>query len=293
MKKGDFMIFTRYMFCGNIQLFKLTKEVMIMSKIMRVILIGICCFILCACGDDNEHIGEAKTPSGSDTMKGQDYQSVVDVFEEKGFTNIKLEKIDDLVFGWLTKDGEVEEVSVGGDVEYSPDKWVPCDIEVVIKYHTFPEEETDDSDKDNIEQDKNNTEEQENQADIVLTVDNCQELQAILSNKAEIDESYSNFAEKYKKRTIEFNGRIDYVVNHGNYTTRFDILVSAGDYDANHQIGPTFKFEDVGASNLGLNTMYLEDEIKVGMNVKIVAEVVKFDSNSGLFFLEPVSVTKR
>ncbi len=264
-----------------------------MSKIMRVILIGLCCFLLCACGDDNKHIGEAKTPSDSDTLKGQDYQSVVDIFEEKGFTNIKLEKIDDLVFGWLTKDGEVEEVSVGGDVEYSSDKWVPCDIEVVIKYHTFPEEENNDADEEDIEQDKNNTDETGSKEEVVLTVNNCQELQAILSNKAEIDESYSSFAEKYKNRTIEFEGRIDYLVNHEDYTTRYDILVSAGDYDENHQIGPTFKFEDVGASNLGLKTLYLEDEIKVGMNVKIVAKVVKFDSNSGLFFLNPVAVTKR
>lgn len=122
-----------------------------------------------------------------------------------------------------------------------------------------------------------------------LTVDNCPELAAILSNKAEIDESYSSFASKYKGRIIEFDGRIDYCTKHGNYNTRFDYLVSAGNYDPNHQIGPTFKFEDVNYYDLNTNL----DTVSVGLNVRIVAEIVSFDSNSGLFYLEPVSVTGR
>jgi len=77
-------------------------------------------------------MGEAKTPSGSSIMKGSDYQSVADSFEEKGFTNVKLEKIEDLITGFLTKDGEVEQVSVGGDVDYSPDKWIAADTEVIV-----------------------------------------------------------------------------------------------------------------------------------------------------------------
>lgn len=122
-----------------------------------------------------------------------------------------------------------------------------------------------------------------------LTIDNCPELAAILSNKAEIDQSYSDFASKYKGRIIEFDGRIDYCTKHGNYNTRFDYLVSAGDYDPNHQIGPTFKFEDVNYYDLNTNL----DTVSVGLNVRIIAEVVSFDSNSGLFYLEPVSVTSR
>lgn len=122
-----------------------------------------------------------------------------------------------------------------------------------------------------------------------LTVDNCPELAAILKNKAEIDESYSAFASKYAGRTIEFDGRIDYCTKHGDYNTRFDYLVSAGDYDPDHQIGPTFKFEDV--SYYDLNTDL--DTVSVGLNVHIVAEVESFDNNSGLFFLDPVAVTER
>ncbi len=112
-----------------------------MKRLFLFALIGALCFVFVACGDSKEHIGEAKTPSASSVMAGQSYDRVVNAFEEKGFTNIRVEKIEDLVFGFLTGDGEVEDVSVGGSVDYSPDEWVSADIEVIIRYHTFPESE--------------------------------------------------------------------------------------------------------------------------------------------------------
>lgn len=122
-----------------------------------------------------------------------------------------------------------------------------------------------------------------------LTIDNCPELAAILSNKAEIDQSYSDFAYKYSGRIIEFDGRIDYCSKHDKYKTRFDYLVSAGDYDPNHQVGPSFKFEDVNYYDLNTDL----DTVSVGLNVRITAKVISFDSNSGLFYLKPVSVKGR
>lgn len=259
---------------------------------------SICCIILISCGSSEKHDGEAKTPSSSSVMKGKNYENVVELFKENGFTNIKLEKIEDLITGWLTKEGEVEEVSVGGDFEYSSNKWVLDNTEVVIRYHAFPEKETEQKSEKNTTQEdstKTNIEnlEEESALDEVLTIDNCEELANILSNKSEIHESYSSFASKYSERIIEFDGRINYIVNHDNYNTRYDILLSAGDYDANHQIGPTFKFENVAAYDLDLDTLFLEDKIQIGKNVRVVAKVIKFDSNSGLFFLDPVSVTER
>ena len=60
----------------------------------------------------------------SSAMKGKNYKDVIEEFEKRGFNNIKTEKIDDLIVGWLKKEGEVKEVSVGGDVDYSADKWI-------------------------------------------------------------------------------------------------------------------------------------------------------------------------
>ena len=275
-----------------------------MKKFMCILLGSIFCIMLVACGSSDDHIGQAKTPSGSSIMKGKHYESVVGEFKENGFTNIKLEKIEDLIFGWITKEGEVEEVSVGGDFNYSSDKWVSDDTEVVIRYHAFPEEETEENtnkeaitknDEQSIEEEVVEEEVVEEAVeDEVLTIENCEELRLMLSNGDGIDESYGVFATKYKGRTIEFDASIDYMANHKNYDTRYDIVVSTGDYDPVYRIGPVFKFENVEAYDLGLNTLYLENEIKVGKNVRVVAKVDEYDHfKSGFFYLDPISVTNR
>jgi hypothetical protein len=113
------------------------------NKFWVIMLVFILALSFTACGDSSKHEGEAKTPSASSTQKGRDYQDVVDKFKEKGFTNIKTEALEDLVTGWMTKDGEVESVSVDGDGDYSADVWYPSDVQVIITYHTFSKESSD------------------------------------------------------------------------------------------------------------------------------------------------------
>ena len=168
-----------------------------MRKFLAACMAIVMIFTIAGCSSEG-HEGEAKTPSGSSIQKGKDYQKVVDEFESSGFTNIKLEKLDDLVTGWLTKDGEVESVSVDGDTGYSADAWYPADVEVIITYHTFPEKETSESDSESVST--------ETPAADILTVDNSPELAAILSLKADMDQSYADFAEAHKNQVIEFNG---------------------------------------------------------------------------------------
>ncbi len=122
-----------------------------------------------------------------------------------------------------------------------------------------------------------------------LTVDNCPELSAMLSNKADMDSSYANFATKYQGKMIEFDGSTDYCTSHEGQKTRFDYLLSAGDFNPEHVAGPSFKFDNV--SYYDLNTDM--DSVGVGLNVHIIATVESYDSNTGLFYLKPVSVTKR
>lgn len=122
-----------------------------------------------------------------------------------------------------------------------------------------------------------------------LTVDNCPELAAMLKNKSSNDPSYAEFAEKYEGRIIEFDGATINCMPYEDYTTRFDYLVSAGDYDPDHMLGPYFKFENVNYYELNTDL----ETVSVGLNVHIVAEVEYFDSNSELFYLDPISVTGR
>ncbi len=283
-----------------------------MKKVIGYITLIFVLLLFCACSHD----GEVKVPMDSSSVKGENYKIVAEDFEKSGFTNIKFETIDDLIIGFLVKDGEVENVSVGGNREYSSDTWVPADTEVIIRYHVFPEDEEETMSQNNEEKTEATTEadeetypeetEEETEADVsddtkdesdddeeILTVENCEELAEILSIKDSLCDEYINFAEKYEGRTIEFDGHIDYLVNHGDYKTRYDILVTAGDYDPDSQIGPVFKFEDVGISDLNLQGEAFENEIKVGQNAKIRAKVDNFNEISELFFLQPVSLKER
>lgn len=250
---------------------------------------------------------KAKTPSGSTIMKGKDYKSVVETFEEKGFTNIKLEKIEDLITGWLTKDGEVEDVSVGGDVEYSPDKLVKSDTEVIIRYHTFPESEEDNTAKEDVKEETPTKEEsvqeeakeetpvkeeptqEEVKEPEIYTVDNNEDLKEVL--KVDSGEVVENFADKYKGKTIRFDGNIIHVMNHGNYKTRYDFLVRVGDYKIDEITRcPNFIFEDKNYFDLGLIGENIPKEVTMGQNYTITAKILEYDKTHELFFLEPISL---
>lgn len=265
-----------------------------MKKILSLCIAILMVFSIAGCSSEG-HEGQAKTPSGSSVQHGRDYQEVYEQFEKKGFTNIKFEVLDDLVTGWLTKDGEVESVSVDGYTGYSADKWYPADVEVIITYHTFPNKESGNDASDNSEITEPTTDEPiVEPIDDILTVENCEALATILTINADMDDSYADFATNYKNRIIEFDGCIIYLTNHDDYDTRYDLLLNAGDYvDENTaNSGPTFKFKNVGVYDLG-DGLTLADFVKVGSNVTIRAKVKNYNPDTGLFEIDPVLIEAR
>lgn len=228
---------------------------------------------------DNINEGKIKLPYSSSEMKGKDYDNLTNDLKELGFTNINYDVIDDLIIGLLKSDGEVEEVSINGETDFSDEDYFAKDSEIIISYHTFPE--YDSSEVDTTENKAVNE---------VLTVDNCSELASILSNSSEMDPSYESFSQKYRGSIIKFNGRIDYISNHDNYDTRYDFLVSAGDYDPDHQIGPTFKLENISSSNF---SSVKSNSLVIGDNVVISATVGTYDAEHGIFYLEYPEISDR
>lgn len=73
----------------------------------------------------------------SKEVKGKNYSEIVDHFKQQGFTDIKTEKIEDLVTGWLTKDGEVENVTINGLSDFEKESIFEPDAKIVVFYHTF------------------------------------------------------------------------------------------------------------------------------------------------------------
>ena len=76
-------------------------------------------------------------PLSSKEAKGMKYADVVKQFEEKGFQNVKVEPIYDIITGWIKKDGEVESVAINGSKDFTVNTSYNVDAEVVISYHTL------------------------------------------------------------------------------------------------------------------------------------------------------------
>lgn len=276
-----------------------------MKRILPIILTFLI-MALSGCDSAEDHPGEAKTPSGSSIYEDMNYHDVKEIFENQGFKNISLEKDEDLITGWMHDEGDVKSVSVDGNPKYAADKWYPNDVEVVITYHAFPEEDknndenksANEKDTDDESKDVSDTEiktEESLDDEEILTVQNCSDLEKLLSIKADTDEFFSEFADKYKNRIITFDGCITYMVNHADYKTRYDLLVNGGDYisDETDPPGPQFKFDDVGNNDMGIDELFLPDYVSAGSNIHITAKVVEYNENSSLFLLDPVKIEER
>lgn len=79
-------------------------------------------------------------PEKASALKGESYEDVVKILEGAGFSNIKLVADPDLINGFLHDDGDVEKVSVGGHTSFSKKDSFEPDVEIVITYHTYPED---------------------------------------------------------------------------------------------------------------------------------------------------------
>ena len=108
-----------------------------LTRTGRIIAIFMLSVFLTACSSNVETV---RTPADNHLERGRNYKEVIEDFEDKGFTNIKTETIEDLVYGKSFRNGEVELISVGGDSNYEAGVEVPADTEVVIRYHTFSQE---------------------------------------------------------------------------------------------------------------------------------------------------------
>lgn len=78
-----------------------------------------------------------RVPNSSAHYFGRNYIDAQDELTAYGFTDIALLPKRDLIKGWLTKDGAVEEVSINGKTEFKEKNKFPADVRIVITYHTF------------------------------------------------------------------------------------------------------------------------------------------------------------
>ena len=266
-------------------------------------------FPIAACGG-NGVPGQIGPPLSASEAKGKKYQDVVTRFENAGFTNVTTEAVADLVIGLFAGDGEVKDVSIAGDFDYTKNEKFAPDAPVVIRYHTFPAKEsatpeaaetpTDQpTPSSSLQSSTPPTPEEEPSASEatstpgILTVENNSDLAALLALRDPADPSVAAFASRYQGQVIEFDGCVVSVARHESTHTRFDYLLSAGDFDPDSAVGPYFQFFDINYYDFHFPADNVPESVPVGTNPPIVAEVGKYDSKTTLFQLKPVRTSIR
>jgi hypothetical protein len=248
-----------------------------------------------ACGNSSDPANVISMPSSSKDFEGDGYEVVVDDLAKAGFTNVEPKALEDLVTGWISKEGSVETIAVNGDSLFTTDDNFPKDAEIVVSYHSFktdagkPSESATSSDASPASPEPSATQAAVEES---LTEANNGDLAALLEN-TDPSVKGQEFVEKYEGRTIEFDGNVAKMGNHGTYKTRYDILIFAGDYtDAPR--GPSFQFNDVNiVSDLNLIGSNIPDTIGEGDNLHIVAKVAGYNTGGDLLLLDPISTEMR
>lgn len=134
----------------------------------------------------------------------------------------------------------------------------------------------------------------ESEAEEILTVEDNEDFAALLTLGDYCSDTIADFAAEYSGRTIQFDGNIGAMNNNGDYNTRYDISIGAGDFSETSAPGPAFQFRNVNTtSDLHLTGSSIPDTIGVGDNLQIIARVKSYESTTCLFLLEPVSTEFR
>ncbi|GAA3957204.1 DUF4839 domain-containing protein [Actinoplanes auranticolor] len=107
------------------------------------------------------------------------------------------------------------------------------------------------------------------------------------------DEANVDFAAEYAGRTVAFDGSIADMAPHGDYDTRYDLLLAPGNKGPESTVGPAFKYEDVSVFDLNLTGDETPAAVGEGDRFRFVAEVREFNTVQCLFYLDPVSTEVR
>ncbi|OON96110.1 MAG: hypothetical protein ATN32_01005 [Candidatus Epulonipiscium fishelsonii] len=232
------------------------------NKVLKIVTGSLICLtIIGIFAEDTEQIKTVKTPEHSNIQAGRIYQDVVKDFKDHGFTNIKTKAIDDLIVGWLTKDGEVKSVSVDGNIGYLTNDLYPSDVEVIVTYHTFP------MDEENVI--KTNAGSKEYLGQNFLTVE--EELKKLGFNNITVEPEIT-----YNSNSMD-NEIIEIEINGMEFESNKTFKQSDNVYIKYNQLGATYTSENCK----DLNNLLKDDDISIAKDFaqKYHDEIIQFEGN--------------
>lgn len=181
------------------------------------------------------------------------------------------------------------------------------DIDVVIRYHVFPSNKNSDGDESSTalpsqdDIDYSNTGASEaataegNQNNHVLTTSNCTELATAMNEADPASPSMKAFSEKYKGRTIEFDGNVAVLSPHCTDASRFDMLILWRGFRRQFLQGPNPRIARIGPENIKAKDGYshLPSLFPIGSNVHSKAEIEDYSDTRESAFLTNPTVSDR
>ncbi|MFJ5278335.1 DUF4839 domain-containing protein [Streptomyces parvulus] len=132
----------------------------------------------------------------------------------------------------------------------------------------------------------------ESAATTVIMPRNNPEFAALLKADS-CDDANLDFANRHPGQVIAFDGSIVNMAPHGDYDTRYDLLLGPGDKGPSTTAGPAFMYEDVNIPDLKLTGKKVPATVATGDKYRFVAKVGEYNADQCLFFLDPVSTEVR
>ncbi len=283
------------------------KSLFRLNKVIILFFLMVTVFSACK----NPHEGQIQAPDSGSSFKGENYKDVKTQFELAGFRNIELEPIEDLVIGFLKKDGDVESVSIDGKTDFIKGDWFTDDSKILIRYHTFPEKKENSTTEKNtdsstatdatteaVKDDKttesnttettteDETETQEDESDGEISIENNEDFKRLLETKYPDEQTLIEFSDKYAWCWLSFDATIMYMEEDDNT----NILIWAGDYnpgDTDYS-GPQFAIKDV---NTGV---YPEvNDFKIGDKVHVTVKLYPYQEKMYMYSVDYVDMDRR
>ena len=86
---------------------------------------------------DSKVENEVKTPISSENLDEEYYDDLVTDFKKAGFNDVEVKKDEDLIFGFVHFDGEVEKIQIGKTTNFKKGASFSKNDKVTITYHTY------------------------------------------------------------------------------------------------------------------------------------------------------------
>lgn len=279
----------------NKEHFRKYKYFYIAGAVLFVGFLVLMCFL-----EEKDNKNKISMPCASSEFVGDNYQDVEKMLKKAGFTNVKSEPKDDLIAGFLYEEGEFAEILIDGDnSSFSSEAHYEPDAEIVIRYHSYPENESTvlpvydfettseiskfETTTNTIESTLTTTVPNEE----ALNVENCSQLKTIL-NIDSTDDAIIAFAEKYKGYKMEFDGYVDSVSPSNDFGTMYNFVIRSG--DPGTYVGPMFYIRNHSMESMNVTG---EKVLHDGDKVHIVLEIGFYNEMTQAFWVYPIETTLR